>query len=450
MKINLEAIYDKLASEVAKGYKINELIPFSYPVRRITVRLQANKRPDASLAQVYRVILRTIATGLTSIAEVFEFLGISERDEFMQREILLMRELELLEFLGEKVVLTEKGKEFLKNNDFLRVIETDDFPLLVDGISGGLISCLNVATMDEPLAKSLPSNLKFPIKSPELIAGKYDALADIYKSDNSGSAYLIAYRDEDVQRDFSEWLNLLLIEYVPIGSKKEPVIEIRRLDDNLSKVQSLSKLFNQDYRHFLYHLSDSERTEFDDEIALSHPSFIQENKADDVAGEEIVNLGIWETQHEFKKLLADAKQKVLIESPWVKRGTRQYLDSFANLAKRGVKVYILFGIDENTEHDFRTLDDLRKLAERHPNEIKLIDLPAHFRTLGNRQRHGTHRKLVIKDDDLYISGSFNFLSFNQKKGSSVANEESHLIRRGAKNKWVTVVKEYSLEAIVVL
>ena len=57
---------------------------------------------------------------------------------------------------------------------------------------------------------------------------------------------------------------------------------------------------------------------------------------------------------------------------------------------------------------------------------------------------GTHRKLVIKDEEYYISGSFNFLSFNKREGQIVANEESTLIRSDVAEKWKNVLKEYDI------
>jgi hypothetical protein len=42
---------------------------------------------------------------------------------------------------------------------------------------------------------------------------------------------------------------------------------------------------------------------------------------------------------------------------------------------------------------------------------------------------GTHRKLVIKDNDYYIQGSFNFLSFGKNERQQVANEESLLVTK---------------------
>ena len=57
---------------------------------------------------------------------------------------------------------------------------------------------------------------------------------------------------------------------------------------------------------------------------------------------------------------------------------------------------------------------------------------------------GTHRKLIIKDNDYYIQGSFNFLSFNKEKGQKIANEESIIIPQNVETKWKNVLKEYGI------
>jgi hypothetical protein len=53
--------------------------------------------------------------------------------------------------------------------------------------------------------------------------------------------------------------------------------------------------------------------------------------------------------------------------------------------------------------------------------------------------------LLIKDNDYYIAGSFNFLSFNKKQGEKVANEESIIIRTNIADKWKQVINEYKIE-----
>lgn len=66
--------------------------------------------------------------------------------------------------------------------------------------------------------------------------------------------------------------------------------------------------------------------------------------------------------------------------------------------------------------------------------LKLIHLPSHFLKTKTKLT-GTHRKLVIKDNDYFITGSFNFLSFGKNENQQVANEESTIISKDIQKKW---------------
>lgn len=111
--------------------------------------------------------------------------------------------------------------------------------------------------------------------------------------------------------------------------------------------------------------------------------------------------------------------------------------------KKGVSIYILYGIAGNDEHHRKAEKEMERLEREH-KKFHLIHLPSHFERIRNSRMTGTHRKLVIKDDEFFIQGSFNFLSFNKNKGQKVANEESILISRNINKKWDSVFNEYEL------
>lgn len=156
-------------------------------------------------------------------------------------------------------------------------------------------------------------------------------------------------------------------------------------------------------------------------------------------------LSVWETQAKFEEALKTVKNKILIESPWIKKATLNYIQSIENALGKGIAVIILYGIESNDEHHFGTIEKLRSLQRKFSKNFHLIHLPTHFQSKNNYQMTGTHRKLVIKDEDYYIQGSFNFLSFNKKEGQKIANEESILISNKVSDKWKIVIKEYELD-----
>lgn len=433
-----EEAYKQLKDKAPTGYRLNELIPFSYPVRKIKLDVLVNKQPDGSLVKVYNVLLRTIQAGFHSQERLFTFLGLGNTDEFVLRELFALREKGLVDVVSEKWIVTEEGEKFLRNENILRVEEKEEFEFLIDGISGDIMSAKQNKT-DSKLSKSLDYEIKLSNRNPELIEGQYQSLADTYKNDNDNKAYLISYASDEIKYDSTDWCNYWLIEYISDRkSNNEPKLEVRHFE-NLKEIKSLTSKFNSEYRHYIYSLTNSERTEFEEITDVYvEPNNVQ-NQPDDLC-----TLTIWETKQKFIEALISVKEKILIESPWIKRATQEYIPLFEKLLNEKKQLIILYGISEKDEHDFQTLKKVEELQKQYKDNFLLIHLPSHFSEKGLKMT-GTHRKLVIKDNDYYVLGSFNFLSFGKNEKQQVANEESLLISKGVSKKWEQVFNEYNLK-----
>lgn len=432
-----EEAYKQLKDKAPTGYRLNELIQFSYPVRKIRLDVLVNKQPDGSLVKVYNVLLRAIQAGFSSQDKLFTFLGLGQTDEFVLRELFTLREKGLVDLVSEKWIVTEEGEKFIQDEKILRIEEKEEFEFLIDGISGEIMSARQNRT-EKKLLKSLDPDVKLSNRNPELIEGKFQQLADTYKQDNENKAYLISYASGDIKYDSNDWCNFWLIEYIPDRkSNQEPKLEVRNFE-TLKEIKSLTSKFNSEYRHYIYSLSSSERTEFE-EITIIHEEPKVQSQTDDLS-----TLTIWETKQKFIEALNNIKEKILIESPWIKRATQEYIPLFEKLLKDKKQLTILYGISEKDEHDIYTLRKVEELQKQHKDKFKLIHLPTHFAEIHSRLT-GTHRKLVIKDNEYYIHGSFNFLSFGKNERQQVANEESLLISKDVSKKWEQVAKEYSLK-----
>lgn len=160
--------------------------------------------------------------------------------------------------------------------------------------------------------------------------------------------------------------------------------------------------------------------------------------------ESFEGLSVWQTKEKFVEAIKTTKKKLLIESPWIKKATLQYISYIEDALKRGAKIIILFGIETNDEHDASTLDKLKSLKQKYNDLLHLIHLPTHFSKIGERTLSGSHRKLIVKDEDYYLQGSFNFLSFNKREGDKVANESSFVVTTNIAQKWKAIWKEYRL------
>ena len=121
-----QEIYQQLSKQSPTGYKLNELIPFSYPVRRIKLELLVNKQPDGSLVKVYNVLLRAIQAGFQSQEKLFEFLGLGTTDEFILRELFSLREKDYINIISET--------DFIRNreNDYNCAMQSDNSILILN------------------------------------------------------------------------------------------------------------------------------------------------------------------------------------------------------------------------------------------------------------------------------------------------------------------------------
>jgi hypothetical protein len=409
-----------------------------------------NKDPDGSLLKVYNVILRAIQIGFNTQEKLFNFLGLKKDDEFIYRELYALREKRYVDIVSEKWFVTNDGKEFIKNEKILRIEENEDFDFFIDGISGEVMTFDEEPEEDDIIKyekienekKKLEAKIDFPKKSPELVNGKFSQLVELFKQKNKDET-LISYTSDEIKRDYREWCRYWLIEYIPEkgNTSSDAKLEIRSFNTPKNEVKFLTKRFNEEYQDYIYELTDSDRKTIEE--LREKVEEINEIQESHIPTPDFETLGIWETKQRFIKALDSVKDKILIESPWIKQATREYIPYFKKLLKQEKHLIILYGMADKDEHDITILEILKDLQKQYSNLFNLIHLPTHFKA-NNPRLTGTHRKLMIKDDEYYISGSFNFLSFGKQESQKVSNEESHLIRKNAKGKWESVMREYSL------
>lgn len=442
-------VYKELENKCPTGCRINELIQFYYPVRKIKMNVLVNKSPDSSLVKVYNIILRAIQLNLNTQEKLFNFLGLNKDDEFVYRELYALREKRYIDIVSGKWSVTNAGEEFIKNEKILRIEENEDFEFFIDGISGDIVISEEFEEGDvvrdkdiEKERKKLKAKINFPPKSPELVNGKDLQLVEAFKQKNKDEA-LISYVPDEIKKDYQEWCHYWLIEYIPEKSNasSDAKLEVRSFK-TLKEIKFLTKRFNEEYQDYIYELTDSDRSNNIEEI----PEIVEEtkvNKESKAVLSDFKTLGIWETKQRFIEALGSVKEKILIESPWIKYATHEYIPFFEDILKHGKRLIILYGMADKDEHDVNIIRKLERLQEQY-KKFKLIHLPTYFEKVNLRLK-GTHRKLMIKDNDYYISGSFNFLSFGKQESQKVSNEESHLIRKNVKEKWESVMNEYLIQ-----
>jgi hypothetical protein len=135
------------------------------------------------------------------------------------------------------------------------------------------------------------------------------------------------------------------------------------------------------------------------------------------------HLRVQEHRPLFEKCLETASKQLLIISPWIVDQvlTETRLQKIAALVQRGVRVSIGYGISEDA-----TVNDPDRKGK---NAIKRLESlqRAYPQTFCFRRLGNTHEKILIKDSDLAVVGSFNWLSFEGRDGDKIRYESSLMV-----------------------
>ena len=447
--MDIKEIYKKLENQCPSNYRINEIIPIAYPYRKVVINAMVNKSPEESIQQVYAIFIKAIKSGINTETELTHFLGL-DKDDFILRELYFLRERGYLDFISNKWLITGSGEEFSKDNSILKILSEEEFEFYIDAYSDEVLQNNFSFYNDYNVQNKIQPKVNFKNKSPELLKGKSEQLGDIYKKDKAGKAFLVDFDENEIKFDKEIFNDYFLIEYIPTKAKEnelEPRIEIRNRNKEYSLNKRLTKILSQEYPNIIYDFTDSERTIVANiELKIKNKEIAFEKIATPENKDQIETLSIWETKSKFIEAIQNSKEKLLIESPWIKRAALNYIPELEAALKRKVNIMVLYGIEGNDEHDFKAIGEMERLVQNYKN-FKLIHLPTHFENTGNKSMVGSHKKLVIKDNEYYIHGSFNFLSFNKNEGQKVANEETLLISLDVPKKWIQVFNQYKIDKI---
>jgi hypothetical protein len=136
--------------------------------------------------------------------------------------------------------------------------------------------------------------------------------------------------------------------------------------------------------------------------------------------------------YQCKNLLAESlrvvKDRLVIVSAFLSSNVvdRQFVEKLEAALKRGVKVWIAYGMGKEGDHDRKrersdwkdAEKSLQELKKRHMDLLQVVDL------------ENTHEKILIRDNEFVVSGSFNWLSFRGDRGK-IRYEDALLVNETA-------------------
>lgn len=229
---------------------------------------------------------------------------------------------------------------------------------------------------------------------------------------------LLVYADEDrtdiqlgvvVDGELSQTHELALIGHggaKALGITVKPPPERPTLEPDLEKARTPLPEVTQ-------HRTEQAVLQLDAHAPMPAPPAAPEPQAD-----EIRAVGVFEHPEILEEALTQARHRILIISPWIKNAiiTTTFLSNLEARLARGVKVDIAYGYEENdTKTDQAALRKLTNLATRYKNKLTFTRLKA------------THAKVLLYDN-VWVTTSFNWLSFKGDPDRTYRMEEGTLVR----------------------
>jgi len=137
-------------------------------------------------------------------------------------------------------------------------------------------------------------------------------------------------------------------------------------------------------------------------------------------------LEVYEHRPLLEQALRDSQERLLIISPWIRaNATNKWLiQQLEKLLKRGVKVFIGYGLGEDDDQktrDKKAENAIKKLEQQYDNFC--------LKRLGD-----THAKILISDSNFAVVTSFNWLSFKGDPKRTFRDERGTLVSDSQKIK----------------
>lgn len=435
-------LFERFKDDFGEEYSLNDIIEIGYPIIETNIDIISSGKPSDILQEIHILLIELVNAGLDSKEAISRFLGVSEND-FVVDELYALLENGILAISeNQKYRVTTKGEVFLGEKKFIPVTTQEDFTFYVDGFSKEIFG-------EAPSSISNSSNRLQPeVKVDfDFIQDEWMHINQCFTKLNAGDKEIVDLANYKRSINFKKELFhkfFVLLYYPKDNSGKKIQLKVYNNDFKALKKQSetLNRMFS--VNKLLFDFSNELG-----EIEGYKKQFL--DTSTEIESEKLSGKYLDISTFEHKALIKDALMTsdiaVYIESPWIRRATMEYIpaiDFF--MKKKNTKLFIAYGIDSrsiNAPHP-ETFAEIEKLRLKYPNRIILFNLPEHFRS-NFPNRNGSHRKLLIKDFDYYVKGSFNWLSYGGNEAENYAVEEGTQFFNNVKGFWKKVFDDYKFD-----
>lgn len=430
--MSLEQILEQ-AADARPGYELAAFREAGLPVFVLTLRiLTLEKKP---LGPIDEGVLRAVQAGLNSPEDITSFLGLSSN--VLVPVLAGLTTTELIYYsraVGDnsaKVTLTTKGRVTLAE---LKVVRPQERTVRVcfDALTKRLLF-ISPEQLYRPRDMKELGYVEVPTgqaKRPEVEDISFQEFDRILRQQRAGledKGELLAIRR--VERRELHFLGCVMAFYRSQANREDIEVAFWREDgpalehENSFRVLGGPELVGarlletatvQD--EFPVLQASNTPTDANQRSEASAPVEVQDDPSEHKSGgtldgETVQSILCHEHPALLKQALLKSRKRLLIISPWIRHQVVnwEFVASLEALLRNGVTVHIGYGLDEDGGGRGNAAQakvpitpqaerDLKQLASKHKN--------FHLVYVGN-----THRKLLISDDTLAVTTSFNWLSF---------------------------------------
>lgn len=329
--------------------------------------------------------------------------------------------------IADSIKLSDSGKEALQKEKE-KIRETRFDYVLSDGICGEMLDKAKSKDfhLSKPKDKEDVIELK-PKGEKRLRFGNLDELFDedktlsleqmlreILRPKRSESYDIEQICDiSESKKYFKEYICLFYKnkseekKFLALNERLEIDKEVTKLLDKLIDTSNFNPSKNQAYQDNKQKFEESTSEVIEEQLNID----LSEGKT----------LKTQEHKKYLKYTLANAKEAVYIQSPWIRVNIlREYQSDIESALKRGVKVQIKYGLKPRNRFDKIGIDEDSKniTTQWSKNYPKLFML----------KQDNNHSKILICDREFMIIGSFNWLSFGgeSQNGEKPRDETSSI------------------------
>ncbi|KPI53001.1 hypothetical protein KW95_04425 [Clostridioides difficile] len=453
--MRIEEIAKKYAKSMP-GYELVKYCECACPVYKMDLNITMQKKKELGIVQEF--CLKFLSNEIKEIEEISKFLGLDKN--IIYDNIVELNRLDLVKVNSENdVLITPKGRNVLAELNLL-VPEELNIQIYADGLTKNIFMS-NVKFYNVKEAKKFNLRILKPYKTrDELKDIKKNAVSRIIKKYNKEHAKDDKYDGNilsinSINKSYLEYKKLNILVFCSIDREEmdikvfekgdrvpeyeEIILKMQNnsikqidLDENIifedvNEQNSFTQKLPKDIiDNALEHEKNREKVEeevgkIEAEIKESE-NILSEDFIDSEEKYRLVEriralekeistlknklnseqrvVHTYEHRELLVKTLKNAKEFVIVVSPWIKKSG---LDSeIENLIKqaigRKVSVYIGYGISDKEDSDKEIIYRLNKIKEKN-SRLKITRLA------------NTHEKVLVCDRDFMVVTSFNWLSF---------------------------------------